>query len=179
MALFGPAIPSYSQRGAHSGKNIPDQTCARDWSLSASRGHNYRPPLNSSVLWCVRVCFRGVYNWAPMMSRDASLSDSCTSDRWSFPMMGRGRENSISFWLTAFVSGIDAVISGVKKTYRIVPPIVRGPSSGPQMHRSAVVPTGLRGTATAPHSAERRGPLWQRITKIPVRPCVRGDYHRE
>ena len=33
-------------------------------------------PLNTIVQWCTGD-FRGALNWAPMMPRDASLSDSC------------------------------------------------------------------------------------------------------
>ena len=40
-------------------------------------------PLNVIVLWCTEG-FRGALNWAPLMPRDASLSDSYKSDRWRF-----------------------------------------------------------------------------------------------
>ena len=41
-------------------------------------------PLLTSQHFIILRCFRGVLNWIPMMPRDASLSDSCTSDRCCF-----------------------------------------------------------------------------------------------
>ena len=43
-----------------------------------------KKPLNTIVLWCP-----GGFRWAPMMPRDASLSDSYTSDRRCFPSAAR------------------------------------------------------------------------------------------
>ena len=42
-------------------------------------------PLNTIVLWCTGG-FRGTLNWAPMMPRDASLSDSYKSVGDVFPV---------------------------------------------------------------------------------------------
>ena len=43
-------------------------------------------PLNTIVLCDVRGCFRGAFNWSPLMPRDASLSDSYKSIGGGFPV---------------------------------------------------------------------------------------------
>ena len=43
--------------------------------------------LNTIVLWC-KGGFMGVLHWSPMMPRDVSVSESCTSDRCCFSSLG-------------------------------------------------------------------------------------------
>ena len=41
-------------------------------------------PLNLPNTWMVAKNFKGVFNWAPLMPRNASPSDNCTPDRCIF-----------------------------------------------------------------------------------------------
>ena len=65
--------------------------------------------LNTIVLWCARG-FRRSLICAPMMKRDASLSDRCTSDRCSFWCR---LEDEFLGITSCLISGI----SGISKSY--------------------------------------------------------------